>query len=90
MAYNFTEEQTDFQKEMGSRIFNLVIGRVLERVHAGFDAKGMENMEKVFLSDDDAAKNEFVKKNIPDFEKIFKEEVKKLDEELKIKIEKQV
>lgn len=83
---NLSVEQTD----LGVRVFDLVIGRVLKRVYANFDEKGKADIEKVFLSDEDKEKEKFIKKYIPDFKKIFKEEAKKIEEEIKSEIEKQI
>lgn len=77
------------QEEMASKIFELVIGRVLKQVYLRLDENGRKNAEVVFTSDDDNSKEEFVKKYIPDFKKIFKEESKNIEEELKLEVEKQ-
>jgi len=84
------ENLTEEQKKLGSRFSDLVIGRVIKRVHSGLDEAGKQNMEKVFLSDDQSEKENFIKKNIPNFETIFKEEADKVEEEIKAEIEKQI
>ena len=64
------------------KIFNLVVGRVLERVHDSLNQEEMESMENIFLSVDDKEKERFMKKNIPNFKELFKEETKKVNKEL--------
>ena len=85
-------DQTDFNKfyknlsgersKLNSRIFDLIIGRVLKRVYSGLNEDGKKNMERVFLSDSDKEKGEFIKKYITDFKKIFNEEAEKIDKEI--------
>jgi len=85
---------SEYQKDLNSRIFDLIIGRVLKRAYLNLDEKGKESMDKIFLSEPkgypDEEKRRFVKKYIPDFEKLFEDELKKLEEEIKAEIEKQV
>jgi predicted glycosyltransferase involved in capsule biosynthesis len=91
MASNkFLENLSAEQKNLGSRIFDLVIGRVLKKAYLNLDEKGKENMEKVFLSDDDKEKENFVKKYMSNFKIVFEEEAQKIEEEIKAEIEKQV
>ena len=78
------------QAKLDSKIFNLVINRVLKRVYAGLDEKGRQNMEEVFVSGDEKSKENFIKEYIPDFGKVFEEESKKVEEEIKVEMEKQV
>ena len=87
---NFFEELSENQKAMSSRIFDLVLSRVLKNAYACFDKKTKERMDKIFLSDDDASKEKFMKDNIPDFEKLFEEEASKIEEEIKIEIGKEI
>jgi len=86
LSTNFLKSFTEEQKELGIRIFGLVNDRVLERVYSGLDEKNRENMEKVFLSDDNSAKEKFIKEYMPCFDKFFKEESKKIQEEIEIDI----
>ena len=71
-------ENNSTEENLAARIFNIVIDQVLQKTHAGLDERGRAEMEKVFLSDDEKAKNDFVKKYIPNFENVFKEEEKKV------------
>lgn len=87
---NVSENILSDPKNTTTVIFNLVVGRVLKRVYLDLDKQGKEKMEKTFLSDDENKKEEFVKKYIPNFKDIFKEEAKKIQEEFRIEIEKQV
>ena len=86
ISNNFLEELTPFQKNLSARMFDLVIGRVLKKTYINLDTKGKENMEKVFLSDNDKAKEDFIKKNIPNFKKVFEEETDKVTEEIEVEI----
>ena len=83
---NLSESETD----LNSRIFDLVIGRVLKRTYLVLDGKGRENMERIFLSEDKKEKDKFIKKYMPNFKKRFEEELKKIEQEIKTEIEKQV
>jgi len=83
------EDLSEEQKNFGSRIFVLAIGRVLKRAYAELDGKNKENMERVFMSDDDKAKEKFVKEYIPNFSKFFEEEAKKVQEEILAEMVKQ-
>lgn len=85
----FLENLTEEQKNLGSRIFNLVIGRVLKNVYLNLDENSRGNMEKTFLSDETEEKSEFIKKYIPNLEKLLKETAEKIEEEIKEEIEKQ-
>ena len=88
-ADKFLQNLSDDQKKLGSRMFDLVIGRVLKVAYLNLAEAGRGEMERVFLSDDAVQKENFIKKNIPNFKKIFDEEAKKLNEEIKLEIEKQ-
>lgn len=77
------------QEEMASRIFELVIGRVFKQVYLRLDENGRKNAEVVFTSGDDKGKDEFIEKYIPDFKKIFEEESKNIEKELRLEVEKQ-
>ena len=83
------EDLSEDQKKLGSRIFDLVIGRVLKNIHAGLDEIGKANMEKVFLSEDEKAEGEFIRKNAPNFKELFEEEAKKINGEIAEEILKQ-
>ena len=80
------KELSPYQKNLSLKIFDLVIGRLLKRVYSNFDEKDKKNMEKVFLSDGDKEKQKFIKKYMPNFEKLFAEEAKKIEEEIKMEI----
>jgi len=89
MKSNILKNLSTEQMDLSSRIFDLVIGRVLKRAYLDFDQTEKENMEKVFLLDDNLQKEKFIKKYIPSFKKLFNEEMKKIEEEIKAEIEKQ-
>ena len=84
---NLSEELSEEQKNLSSRIFDLINGRVLKRAYSDFDEKVKENMAQIFSSVDDKKKEEFIKKNIPNFKKLFKEEAEKIEEEIRAEIE---
>ena len=87
MAFNKSFKKLSApQADLSLRIFDLVIGRVFKKAYLNFAKKGKENMEKVFLSDDDKEKEKFIKKNIPNFKKLLEEESKKIEEEIKVEI----
>jgi hypothetical protein len=87
---NFLKDLSESQKELSERIFNLVVGRVLRRAYLDLDEKMQPEMARIFFGADESAKEEFVKKYIPDFKKIFKEEAKNIEQELKSEIENKI
>ncbi len=78
----FLENLTEEQKDLSSRIFDLAIGRVLKKAYLGLAENDKKTMEAVFLADNNKEKEEFIKKYIPDFKKIFKEETKEVEKEI--------
>ena len=90
MASNkFLENLSAMDTDLNSRIFDLIIGRVFKRIYLTLDKKGREKMERVFLSGDNKKKGEIIKKYMPNFKILFKEEAKKIKDEIKAEIEKQ-
>jgi hypothetical protein len=75
---NLTPEQFD----LNERIFNLVLNKVLQKVYKGLDEKGKKEMDGATASDDKNEKDKFIKKYVPDFQNIFKEELIKVSEEI--------
>lgn len=86
MTGNKTKKPTEEQIILGSRIFDLVVGRVLKRMYEDLDDGGKANMEKVFLSNSDDVMAGFVRKSSVKFKKIFKEEAGKVENRLKEEI----
>ncbi len=84
------KELSASQIDLSSRIFDLVIGRVLKGAYSGFDEKTKKEMDETFLSDNDKEKEKFIKKNIPNFKKLFEEEAKKIEEKIKAEIEQKI
>jgi hypothetical protein len=78
------------QQKLGLKIFDLVLDRVLRKIYYNFNESNKADMDKIFSSGGEKEKKDFIKKYIPDFDKIFKEEAGKIEEELKIEIEKQI
>jgi hypothetical protein len=87
---NIPKELSASQTNLNSRIFDLVIGRVLKKAYLSFDESGKKNIEKVFLSDNNEEKEKFIKEHIPNFAELFNEATKEIEEEMKLEIEKQV
>lgn len=86
----FLKELSAEQINLSSRIFDLVIGRVLKRAYLNLNEAERKDMESVFLSDNDKEKEKFIKKYIPNFKKLFEEAAKKIEEEIKVEVEKQI
>ncbi|MFA6190500.1 MAG: hypothetical protein WC711_03300 [Candidatus Staskawiczbacteria bacterium] len=84
---DFLKNLTDQQEKLGLRIFDLILGRIFKKVYARLDEAGKDYMGKVFLVGDDKQKNEFVEKFISDFQKLFEEEAKNIEADIKEKIE---
>ena len=78
------------QEEFGLRLFNLVINRVLKKVYFSLDESSRADLEKNITSGDEAAKEEAVKKYIPNFKELFEEQAKKIEEEIKSEIEREI
>jgi hypothetical protein len=83
------KDLTPEEMDLSSRIFDLVLGRVLKAVYLGFDEAGRKNMATIFLSDDETQKEKFIKKHKADFKNIFTEEAKKIEKEIELEIENQ-
>jgi len=86
----FFDELSEEQKSLSLRIFDLVLGRVLKKAYLDFDGKTKKDMDKVFSSNDDEAKEKFIKKYIPNIKKLLGEEAKNIEEEIKKEIEKEM
>jgi len=84
------EELSEYQSSLTPRIFDLVIGRVFKRIYLGFDEAGRKAMAKIFSGDSDEKKEEFIKKHIPNFKKLFKEQAEKIEAEIKEEINSQI
>ena len=84
------EELSEYQASLTPRIFDLVIGRVFKRIYLGFDEAGRKAMAKIFSGDSDEKKEEFIKKHIPNFKKLFKEQAEKIEAEIKEEINSQI
>lgn len=77
------------EADLNLRVFNLVIGRVLKSAYLNLEEKDKKDMEQVFLSDDDKQKEQFIKKHMPNFKKLFEKEAKKIEGEIKSEIKNQ-
>jgi len=87
---DFLENITEEQASLGKRVFNLIMGRVLEKVYLGLDEPGREDMQRIFSSTDDDAKGEFLRVHSPNLKKLLGQEAKNVEEEITAEIEKQV
>jgi len=85
----FFKKSPVLESDLDSRIFDLVIGRILKKIYLGLDGKEKEGAVKTFLFNDNKKREAFVKKYIPNFKKLFEEETKKIEEEIEAEIEKQ-
>ena len=81
---NLTPEEAD----LNEKIFDLILGRVFKKAYLDLDQDERTNMEKVFDSDDEKEKEEFIKKYVLNFKDIFKIEAKNIEEGIKTEIEK--
>jgi hypothetical protein len=73
----------DFSK----RLMDLAIGRVYKTLYTNLQAEEKLEAGRIFESGNYEEKEKFVKKYLPNFEKKYKEELKKLEEELKQEIQ---
>jgi DNA repair exonuclease SbcCD ATPase subunit len=88
---NFLKNQTEEQKQLSSRIFDLVVKRVLKKIYLRFSEEERVEMEKVFsLDGSESEKENFIKKYMFDFDEIFETEAQKIEEYLKLKIESEI
>jgi len=83
---NASSNISDKSAQMIVKIFDLVMGRVFRSIYLGLDDEGSKEMERVFLSENDKEKEEFIKKYMPNFEELFNEEATKIAQEIKSKI----
>jgi len=90
MAQNILEKLSPAQSDISKRIYELVLGRVLKRVYLGLGDNSKKEMEKVFLSNEDNLKEQFLKDNISDFESVFKEELEKINQEILEELKNQI
>ena len=86
----FLGNLSENQKGLVARIFSLTLGRALKRVYSLFDEKTKEEMSRIFASNDETEKEDFVKEKMPDFQNIFNEETKKIEEEIRLEIREQM
>lgn len=82
----FLQNLSEEQRELSSRFFDLVMGRVLKIKFLSLDEKGKKDMETIFDADSAKEKEEFIKNNISSLKATFEAESKKLGAE----IEKQI
>ena len=86
----FLDDLSLYQKELSLRIFDLVISKVLKNAYANFDEKTKEDMEIIFDSENTQRKEEFIKNNIPNFNELFENEIKKIENDIRREIEKKI
>ena len=82
------KQLTPEQKEMGFKMFDLAVGRVLKNAYLGFDQITRERMDKIFPTGSDKEKEEFILKNIPKFLEMTEKEGEKLKKEMELQIKK--
>jgi hypothetical protein len=86
----FLKELSPYQTELASRIFDLAISRVLKNAYIQLDEKTKGSMNIIFDLNNDQDKENFIKKNIPDFKELFEKELKNIEDSIKSEIEKQI
>jgi len=95
MNKNFPENLTRAQTDLNSRIFDLILGRVLKRAYLDFDKKIKQSVKELTDSGKNPstrlrASKKPAKKYMPDLKILFKEEAKKIEKEIEAEIEKQL
>ena len=95
MNKNFPENLTQAQTDSNSRIFDLILGRVLKRAYLDFDEKIKQNVKELTGSGKNPstrlrASKKLAKKYMLDLKTLFKEEAKKIEAEIKTEIQKQI
>lgn len=79
---NLPEEQ----KNLIKRVFNLALFRILKNVYLKQSALEQKKMEEIMSSSDAKKIEKFLKPRVKNFENLFKTEVEKISEEIKIEI----
>jgi len=82
----FTKDLSASQMDLSSRTLDILVARILRKVYLDMDQKSREEMDRIFAGTNDKDKENFLKKYIPNSEKLFEEEAKKLEKELKTEI----
>ena len=72
-----------FPKKLIDKMNDLILKRILKNLYSGFDDQHKKEMSDVFDSSKKKNKEEFIKNNLPNFDSVFEEELKKLSEEIK-------
>ena len=83
MKNSILENLSPEQSALSTRIFDLILGRVLKRVYLSLEEEDKKELEEIFISQNEKEKEIFFKKHLPNFKSIFKNEAKKLEEEIK-------
>ena len=86
----FSQNLNPEEEKINSKIFDLVVGRVLKNVYLSLDSDKRKIMEDIFLSGTDEDREKFIKENVPNFEELFEKESKIIEKELELEIEKEV
>jgi hypothetical protein len=90
VSNNFSKELSPEQNALSLRVLDLLISRVLKNQYSTFNEDTKKLLEEIFESNDDKKKEEFLKTHLPNFKKLMKDESKKLEEEIKLEIKKQI
>ena len=86
----FSQNLNPEEEKINSKIFDLVVGRVLKNVYLSLDSDKRKIMEDIFLSGTDEDREKFIKENVPNFEELFEKESKIIEKELELEVEKEV
>lgn len=88
---DLSDSNSNSKKEQGVviKIFDLLLERVLKKLYSGLDAQNKKLMSETMLSGNEKKKNQFFKNNFSVIDTIFKQEIEKIVEEIKEKVQKQ-
>lgn len=86
MDEDFLKNVFKENKELAEKIFCLILGRVFKNAYLLAPDGEKPKIEKILSSGSQKEKEEFVKKYLPDFQKVFLQEAQKIEEEIRLKM----
>jgi len=91
MQENFLDNNnSSVTEEISFRIFDLIIGRVLQEMHSDLNENEQAKMEEIFNAEDKTKQQEFIEKNMPKFKKFFVRELEKVQQEIILEVKKEL
>jgi len=87
MPKNISENLSQEELNLVSRILNLILGRALKTAYLNLSGEIQKKMQEVFSIGIEGDIEKFIKKHIPNFNKILKEEAQKIQDEIKSEVE---